>query len=65
MRYQTKVMDITEIMKNRKWTWAGHISIRTNNIWIVALTVWSLMANEIEGGTEKGGERNYNSTEAM
>jgi len=31
VRDQTKVMDIMEIIKNRKWTWTGHISRRTDN----------------------------------
>ena len=59
--------EITEIIKNRKWTWAGHISRRTENRWNAALTVrtptW--VAKEIEEGNEKGGEMNYNSTGVM
>jgi len=39
VRDQTKVMDIMEILKNRKSTWTGHISRRTDNRWSVALTV--------------------------
>ena len=38
VRGQTKVMDIMEIIKNRNWTWAGHISRRTDNRWRAALT---------------------------
>ena len=44
-------MDIMIIIKNRKWTCAGHISRRINNIWSAALTVWTPV-----GGNEKGGE---------
>ena len=32
---QTKVMDIMELIKNRKWTWVGHISRRKDNRWRV------------------------------
>ena len=48
VRDQTKLMDIMEIIKNGKWTWAGHISRRTDTRWSAALTVW----------TPIGGKRN-------
>ena len=40
---QTKLNDIIEIIKNRKWTWTGHISRRMDNRYSAALTVWTLM----------------------
>ena len=66
-RDQTNVIDIMEIIKNRKCTWAGHISRGTGNRWSVAFTVWTpiWVAKEIEEGNEKDGEMNYNSTGAM
>ena len=61
MRDQTKVMDIIEIIKNRNWTWTGHISRRTGNRWSVALTVLTpkRVAKEIEEDNEKSGEMDY------
>jgi len=43
MRDRTKVKDIMEIIKNRRWTGAGHISRRTDNRWSAAMTVWTPM----------------------
>ena len=53
MRGQTKVRDIMEIIKNRKWTWTGHISRRTDNRWSTALTVWT----PVGGKRNQGGQR--------
>jgi len=54
VRDQTKVMDIMEkIIKNRKWTWAGHISRRTDNRWSAALTVWIPMGGERNRGRQR------------
>jgi len=52
VREQTKIMVIKEIIKNRKWTWAGRISHRTDNRWSVALTVWIPMC----GKRNRGGQ---------
>jgi len=53
VRGQTKVMEIMEIIKNRKWTWAGHIGRRTDNRWSAALTVWTPMGGEINRGRQR------------
>jgi hypothetical protein len=53
VRDQTKVQDIMEIIKNRKWTWAGHVSRRTDNRWSTALTVWT----PIYGKRNRGRQR--------
>jgi len=53
---QTKVMGSMELFKNRKWTWVGHISRKTDSLdppWV---------AKSIEESNEKGGEMNYMST---
>jgi len=55
VRDQTKVMDIMEIIKNRKWTWAGHISPRTDNRWNAALTVWTSLGGKGDGGRQRKG----------
>ena len=47
-----KVMDIMEIIKNRKWTWAGHISRRTDNRWSAAMTAWTPMSSKINRGRQ-------------
>jgi len=61
-------MDIMEIIKNRKWTWLGQVTLATE--WIRDGVQhrqfghpW--VAKEIVGGNEKGGKMNYNSTEEM
>ena len=46
VRDQTKVMDIMEIIKNRKWTRTGHISRGTDNRWSGALIVWTPMGGK-------------------
>ena len=53
VRDQTKVMDIMEIIKNRKWTWTGHISHRTDNRWSAALTVWTPMGGKRNRGRQR------------
>ena len=45
-----QAMDIMEIMKNRKWTWAGYISRRTDKRWRAALTVWIPMSGKRNRG---------------
>jgi len=54
---QTKVMDIMEIIINRKWTWAGHISRRTDNRYSAALTVWTPMGGKRNRGRQRKGGR--------
>ena len=46
VREKTTVMDIMKIIKNRKWTWAGHISRRTDNRWSAAVRVWTLVGGQ-------------------
>ena len=47
-------MNIMSIIKNRKWTWAGHISRRMDNRRSAALTVWTRIGDKrIEEGNEK------------
>ena len=53
VRDQTKVMDIMEIIKNRKWTWAGHISRRTDYRWSAALIVWTPMGGKRNRGRQR------------
>jgi len=43
-------MDNKEIIKNKKWMWARHISRRTDNRWSVALTVWTSMGGKRNRG---------------
>ena len=43
IRNKTKVQDILEIVKRRKWTWAGHVSRMTDNRWTARLTDWRPM----------------------
>ena len=53
VRDQTKVMDIMEIIKNRKWTWEGHVSRRTDNRWSAAVTVWTSMGGKRNWGRQR------------
>ena len=43
VRNKSKVQDIVEAIKKRKWTWTGHISRMTDNRWTVQLTDWRPM----------------------
>ena len=40
IRAHTKVPDILEVVKDRKWKWAGHISRMQDNRWTAQLTDW-------------------------
>ncbi len=40
IREQTKVKDILMTIKNKKWTWAGHILRIRDNRWTTRLTEW-------------------------
>ena len=40
MREQTKLRDILETISKAKWTWAGHLTRRTDNRWTTKLTFW-------------------------
>ncbi len=40
IREQTKVEDILTTIKMRKWSWAGHVTRRTDNRWTKRVTEW-------------------------
>ncbi len=40
IREQTKVEDILTTIKMREWSWAGHITCRTDNRWTKRVTEW-------------------------
>ena len=40
IREQTKLIDILETISKAKWTWAGHLTRRTDNRWTTKLTFW-------------------------
>ena len=40
IREQTKLRDILETISKAKWTWAGHLTRRTDNRWTTKLTFW-------------------------
>ncbi len=40
IREQTKVEDILMKIKNKKWTWAGHVIGRSGNRWTMRVTEW-------------------------
>ena len=40
IRKQTKLRDILETISKAKWTWAGHLTRRTDNRWTTKLTFW-------------------------
>ena len=40
IREQTKLRDILETISKAKWTWAGHLTRRTDNKWTTKLTFW-------------------------
>jgi len=57
VRDQNKLMDIMEIIKNRKWTWTGHISRITNYRRSAALTVWTPMGCKRNRGRQRKSRR--------
>ncbi len=40
IREQKKVEDILMALKNKKWTWAGHVMRRRDNRWTTRVTEW-------------------------
>ena len=40
IREQTKLRDILETISKAKWTWAGHLTRRTDNRWTTKLAFW-------------------------
>ena len=42
VREKTKVTDVIEQVRGRKWTWAGHVSRTRDNRWTSRITTWKL-----------------------
>ncbi len=42
VREKTKVTDVIEQVRRRKWTWAGHVSRIRDNGWTLRITTWKL-----------------------
>ncbi len=40
IRKQTKVENILLTVKEKKWSWAGHMMLKTNNGWTKKVTKW-------------------------
>ena len=40
VREKTKVIDVIEQVRRRKWTWAGHVSRIRDNPWTLRITTW-------------------------
>ncbi|KAK2175674.1 hypothetical protein NP493_715g01010 [Ridgeia piscesae] len=40
VREKTKVTDVIEQVRRRKWTWAGHVSRIGDNRWTLNITTW-------------------------
>ena len=40
VREKTKVTDVIEKARRRKWTWAGHVSRIRDNRWTLCITIW-------------------------
>ncbi len=56
IREQMKVEDILMTIKNKKWTWAGHITRRRDNRWTMRVTEWQPRnGREIRADRESGG----------
>lgn len=53
IREQTKVQDIMEVIKHRKWTWAGHVTRRGDGRWSTLTTVWT----PLDGKRNRGRQR--------
>ena len=54
IREQTKLRDILETISKAKWTWAGHLTRRTDNRWTTKLTFW-----QPRGHTRNKGRRKF------
>ena len=40
VREKTKVTDVIEQVRSRKWTWAGHVSRIRDNRWTLRISTW-------------------------
>ncbi len=52
-REQTKVEDILVTVKNKKWTWAGHVMRRRDNRWTARVTEWQPMNGRRNQGRQR------------
>ena len=50
VRKRTKVTDVIEQVKRRKWTWAGHVSRLWDNRWTLRITTWKPYERKIPRG---------------
>ena len=53
VRKETKVRDIREVIKKRKWQWAGHLMRRTDNRWTTRITEWQPREGKRNRGQQK------------
>ncbi len=54
IREQTKVEDILMTIKNKKWTWAGHVMRRLDNRWTTRVTEWQPRNGRRNQGSQRG-----------
>ena len=50
VREKTKVTDVIELVRRRKWTWAEHVSRIRNNRWTLRITTWKPYERKIPRG---------------
>ncbi len=53
IREQTKVEYILMTIKNKKWTWAGHVMRRRDNRWTARVIEWQPRNGRKNQGREK------------
>ena len=59
VREKTKVTDVIEQVRRRKWTWAGHVSRIRDNRWTLHITNWKpTKGKDLEEDRRDGGETN-------
>ncbi len=58
IREQTKVEDIPMTIKNKKWTWAGHVMLRRDNRWTTRVTEWQPRNGRRNQGRQRVSWRN-------
>ena len=52
LRKKTKVRDIVQEIKSKKWRWAGHLARRKDDRWTYKLTIWTPRANTRRRGRQ-------------
>ena len=50
IREKTKVTDVIEQVRRRKWTWAGHVSRIRDNRWTRRITTWKTYERKTRRG---------------